>query len=204
MPPSRWRLWVLALVTVLVLAGCSRMAGGPGGDSASNAAPTSAVVDSTHGASSEPSTSRPPEQTSGSRPRVTTPPRDGVTRVTVSPADRLLDVLNNLMIAIQVEVNGQDLGIVPAGVRMGFDAEEMTALPWSIAVRTLGGRALSEATFFDGDVYTDVDSTGDVVQAGGDYVVEDLSCGRLEYWSGAQGNGPYPGPEPGAPGDCDP
>jgi hypothetical protein len=69
-------------------------------------------------------------------------------------------------------------------------------LPWQVEVRAPAGRVLLSTPIKSGDVeYSDSASRGD-----GNRV--DLSCGRIDVWSGPPLLGPAPGP--GTPDDCRP
>ncbi len=78
----------------------------------------------------------------------------------------------------------------------GIPAGILPSLPWHVEVRTPAGRVLVALDIHAGDVvYTNSGSKGD-----GNRV--DLSCGRIDIWSGPPIDGPSPGS--GTPGDCRP
>ena len=58
-----------------------------------------------------------------------------------------------------------------------------------------------ELTVSAGDVWSQQNADGSG-ESKGDGARVDLSCGRIDVWSGTPMMGPAPGP--GAPGDCDP
>ena len=77
----------------------------------------------------------------------------------------------------------------------------LPSLPWSIETRSPSGRVLSRLTVDAGDVvYTTPDASGHSMSKG-DAVRVDLSCGRLDVWSGPPLLGPMYVPDPSKP--CD-
>jgi hypothetical protein len=93
-------------------------------------------------------------------------------------------------------VNGSPVRQVRPGDQVEVDAAALPALPWVAEVRLPTGRRLVGLTIRAGDVVTGAPSQkGDAARA-------DLSCGRIDLWSGPPLLGPAPGP--GTPGDCDP
>jgi hypothetical protein len=75
-----------------------------------------------------------------------------------------------------------------------FSTEIPAPLPWSVEARSPSGRLLISMTVRPGDV----DGEGTEQRGTGGRV--DLSCGRLDIWSGPPMLGPAPGD--GMPGDC--
>jgi hypothetical protein len=78
----------------------------------------------------------------------------------------------------------------------GVPASRLSPLPWQVEARSPSGRILVSMTVRQGDVI----KTADGWQ--GDANRVDLSCGRLDIWSGPPLAGPAPGP--GSPDDCAP
>jgi hypothetical protein len=105
-----------------------------------------------------------------------------------------LNIENDTTIAVTLVVNGKVIESVPAG---GYEAPikaELPGLPWTVETRSPSGRVLSSMTVHAGDVWYTANA------AKGDAVRVDLSCGRLDVWSGPPLAGPPPGP--GQSGDC--
>jgi len=78
--------------------------------------------------------------------------------------------------------------------------KDLPRQPWLVEARTPTGRVLSSMTVRPGDVWETTMPDGST-QMKGDAVRVDLSCGRLDMWSGPPLLGPAPGP--GKTGDCD-
>jgi hypothetical protein len=110
--------------------------------------------------------------------------------------DRLtLSIANQTTIAVTLVVNGKVIEIVPAGSGRDPITAELPGLPWDVETRSPSGRVLSRMTVNVGDVsITEGAAKGDAVRV-------DLSCGRLDVWSGP----PLLGPPfvPGPSGDCE-
>lgn len=113
----------------------------------------------------------------------------------VTPDDLMtLAVANGLSVPIDLTVNGTPLTRVPPHTSGNFNYELLRSLPWHVEAATVGGRTLLTLDVHSGDVRdTASGSTGDGARA-------DLSCGRLDMYSGPPMAGPVPGP--GVPGDC--
>lgn len=78
----------------------------------------------------------------------------------------------------------------------------MPQLPWHVEARTqAGGRLLLSFDVKRGDVFSTTEPDGQG-SARGVSERRDLSCGRLDVWSGPRMMGPPPGP--GERGDCEP
>ncbi len=112
-----------------------------------------------------------------------------------------LAVQNGSTLTVTVVVNEAPVATLKPGDCMGCGDDAMLAshlpsLPWAVQVRSPGGRVLTTLTVHDGDVvYSAGFSKGDATRV-------DLSCGRIDVWSGPPLLGPAPGP--GTPGDCAP
>jgi hypothetical protein len=137
----------------------------------------------------------------GSLPFLPTPaPPVGVPLVTAPGAMRL-DVSNETTIDVLLTVNGRPGIPVPAGQGLEVGPADIGPLPWAAQVRTVSGRILVQAKVEAGDVVSQDNGNGSGSQRGVGARV-DLSCGRIDLWSGPPMLGPAPGP--GTPGDCDP
>jgi len=111
--------------------------------------------------------------------------------------DRMkLDIANGTSIAVSLVVNEVAVGQIAPGQSGEFKAAQLPRLPWNVEARTISGRPLVSLHVNEGDVMMSNDgSQGDAARV-------DLSCGRIDIWSGPPLAGPMPGP--GTPGDCDP
>ncbi len=109
------------------------------------------------------------------------------------PADQMaLNVSNESTMAVNLVVNGAVIETLNPGVADSLPASRLPGLPWAAEVQTAAGRPLINLIVHDGDVGK---SNGVAHRV-------DLSCGRIDIWSGPPLGGPAPGP--GAPSDCDP
>ena len=120
-----------------------------------------------------------------------------------TPTDPAYDLVvsNQTTLTVTLVVNGAVVRTVKPQTQEIVSTTDLPALPWSAQTRTAGGRALSAMTVRAGDVsMTTLPGGGRGMK--GDAVRVDLSCGRLDMWSGPPLLGPVPGP--GTPGDCDP
>jgi hypothetical protein len=120
---------------------------------------------------------------------------------TLAPDAIRLEMSNGATIPVVLSVNGGAGDVVPPGGRADLGTAELGPLPWEAVVRTAGGRVLLELTVKPGDVAVG-NAGGGGTSARGVGVRADLSCGRIDLWSGPPMMGPAPGP--GEPGDCDP
>lgn len=101
-----------------------------------------------------------------------------------------LSISNGTSIAVTIVVNGTDVETIPPGGYADPLTAALPALPWSVETRSPSGRVLSQMTVNAGDVvYTTPDASGHS-SAWGDAVRVDLSCGRLDVWSGPPILGP--------------
>jgi hypothetical protein len=101
-------------------------------------------------------------------------------------------VNNGSSISVLVSVNGRTVSSVDPHVAAVVTKQQLPAYPWDVSVTTSTGRVLLSLLV----------KTGDVGPGHGDGNRADLSCGRIDVWSGPPMNGPVPAP--GAPGDCGP
>lgn len=112
-----------------------------------------------------------------------------------------LAVSNGTTLPITVVVNGTPRRTVAVGKVETIPASELPPYPWQAEARFPSGRAIATLTVRPGDVLRTSAPFGGTTYRG-DGVRVDLSCGRLDMWSGPPLLGPAPGP--GAPGDCAP
>jgi hypothetical protein len=121
----------------------------------------------------------------------------GLTQGGVVPdALMALGVSNQTNLTLELDMNGKFAANVPPNSEVAANAEELPPLPWEATVRFPGGRAFVSLMVRSGDVARGGSSSR------GDGTRVDLSCGRIDLWSGSPLGGPAPGP--GAPGDCEP
>ena len=111
-----------------------------------------------------------------------------------------LVVSNQTALAITLAVNGVVVRSIQAHTQETVLVKDLPPQPWLVEARTPTGRVLSSMTIRPGDVWETATPDGST-QMKGDAVRVDLSCGRLDMWSGPPLLGPAPGP--GKPGDCD-
>lgn len=107
-----------------------------------------------------------------------------------------LSYSNGTTLSIDLVVNGSTLLTAAPGAGGEVAVSALPPLPWSVSAQTSSGRVLKSMTVRAGDVTT----VGNVQK--GDAFRVDLSCGRLDVWTGPPLLGPAPGP--GTPGDCNP
>jgi len=123
---------------------------------------------------------------------------DGV----VPPGSMTLSVQNGSNLEVTVFVNDLYVTTLAPGecpACQGDDgilARSLPPLPWQAEVRTQSGRVLVASPVRSGDVIRTSNSWK------GDAARVDLSCGRIDVWSGPPLAGPAPGQ--GTPGDCAP
>jgi hypothetical protein len=106
-----------------------------------------------------------------------------------------IGIANHTTIAVNLVVNGSHIETVPPSTDLEVPAADLPALPWQADLTTVSGRTLVSLAVRSGNVHRTANGTYGV----GHRV--DLSCGRLDIWSGPPMIGPMPGP--GTPGDCD-
>lgn len=112
-----------------------------------------------------------------------------------------IGVSNGTALTVTLVVNGQAIeSFAPgSGTTNPIPASRLGPLPWAVEARSPSGRVLTSMTVHDGDLQatTNPDGGSSANGIGGRI---DLSCGRLDIWSGVPMIGPMPGP--GSPGDC--
>ena len=113
-----------------------------------------------------------------------------------------IGVANGTTLTVTIFVNGKAVQTSEPGFGTGLDgipASVIGPLPWSVEARSPSGRVLTSMTVHQGDVSsTSLPGGGGSSKGVGGRV--DLSCGRLDIWSGPPLIGPMPGS--GSPGDC--
>jgi hypothetical protein len=107
-----------------------------------------------------------------------------------------LEISNQTTLAVTLVVNGTKVREVAPGTVERVVPGQLPAQPWNVEARSPSGRVLSTLTVRSGDVIRTASGWK------GDAQRVDLSCGRLDMWSGPPLLGPPPGS--GAPGDCRP
>ena len=121
----------------------------------------------------------------------------------ILPPDSMsLAIDNRSTLTVTLVVNGTLIAsLEPAtclgcGQDDGVPASLLPPLPWQAEVQSPTGRVLTTLSVHEGDVV--YSSSG----GQGDLALVDLSCGRIELWSGPTFSRPPPGP--GTSGDCRP
>ncbi len=118
------------------------------------------------------------------------------------PAESLrLQMSNGTTIPVVLTVNGGVGRQFGPGALADLGLAEIGPPPWEATVRTASGRILLRLKVAAGQVTRTNDGNG-ASSVNGAGVRLDLSCGRIDLWSGIPMLGPAPGP--GTPGDCDP
>jgi hypothetical protein len=112
-----------------------------------------------------------------------------------------LVVSNQTTLAVTLAVNGTVIRTIQPKTQETVLVKELPPLPWAVEARASSGRVLTSMAVRPGDVWETSMPDGST-QLKGDAVRVDLSCGRLDIWSGPPLLGPAPGP--GMPGDCAP
>ena len=121
---------------------------------------------------------------------------------TVPDSAMSLSIQFGTTLVVTLVVNGRPVATLAPGdcigcqLDDGIAASRLPPLPWQVEARSPSGRVLVSIPVRQGDVIRTADSWK------GDAVRVDLSCGRLDVWSGPPLLGPAPGP--GSPGDCSP
>ena len=132
----------------------------------------------------------------------TASPSSGLGQEVVPSQAMSLNVSNGTTLTVTLVVNRTVVATAVPGMAVDpIPASALPALPWVVEARSPSGRVLTSMTVKAGDVWRSVLPDGSVEdQSDGARV--DLSCGRLDIWSGTPMIGPAPGP--GSPGDCAP
>lgn len=117
------------------------------------------------------------------------------------PPTHSLEVGNGTSLTVTLVVNGTALRVVPPGASAAIPVSELPLLPYVVEARSPRGRVLTSMTVRPGDVRETTTPNGAREYSSAGARV-DLSCGRLDIWSGFPMLGPLPGP--GKPGDCEP
>ena len=111
-----------------------------------------------------------------------------------------LTVSNQTSLAVTIVVNADPVRTVPPSSQQTMTVRELPPLPWAVEARSPSGRVLGKLSIQLGDVWVRARETSREMK--GDALRIDLSCGRLDLWSGPPILGPAPGA--GTPGDCAP
>ena len=113
-----------------------------------------------------------------------------------------LNLSNGSTLPVTLVVNGTAVATVaPSDEVDDLPASRLPGLPWAVEVRTASGRVLTSMVVHAGDVVSGPNDAGGTWSRSVGARV-DLSCGRIDVWSGTPMIGPAPGP--GTPGDCEP
>lgn len=116
------------------------------------------------------------------------------------PDDQMtLDIENSTNVTVSVNVNEVRVVDMFPLSHATFSAGELPSLPWHVKVLSQSGRPLLFLDVKSGDVMRFPAGLGEGISGVGER--KDLSCGRLDVYSGPPMLGPMPGP--GVPGDCD-
>lgn len=118
----------------------------------------------------------------------------------VPPEEMSFVISNGTTIILAVVVNGEDVGTVRDGHQREFGAAVLPPLPWAVEVGSATGRVLVSLAVHAGDVAS-VKRGDKLTEYRGVGARVDLSCGRIDVYSGPPILGPMP--IPGTPGDCD-
>lgn len=117
------------------------------------------------------------------------------------PSTADLEISNGTTLPVTLVVNGNAITSVSPRSVQRISPSRLPSLPWKAEGRTASGRVLASLTVQVGDVTRTTNPDGSWSWKG-DGVRVDLSCGRLDIWSGPPLAGPVPGS--GTSGDCDP
>ena len=107
-----------------------------------------------------------------------------------------LGIQNGTTLEVRLFLNDQLVGVYGPGSRVDPIPLQLPPVPWHVEARTVSGRVLVSMDVARGTVRLD----GTTIRGAGARV--DLSCGRLDIWSGPPMAGPMPGA--GVEGDCQP
>lgn len=115
-----------------------------------------------------------------------------------------LSVSNQTTLVITLVVNDQEIGLFgPSAHEVPIDASRLPAPPWHVEARTSSGRVLVTMDVAPGDVWHTAEGLDGHSSSQSAGARADLSCGRLDIWSGRPMSGPAP-PRTFPAGDCDP
>lgn len=112
-----------------------------------------------------------------------------------------LSINNGTSITVDLVVNGEVVEEVAPGAREDPLSVSLPPLPWLVETRSPSGRTLTLLRVSAGDVVYATGQVGPSMERGVAVAV-DLSCGRLEVWSGPPLS-ESPTFIPGPSGDCD-
>ncbi len=115
-----------------------------------------------------------------------------------------LSISNATTLAITLMVNGKTVLVAEPGTRLGpIEDQQLPGAPWHVEALTPSGRVLLSMDVAPGDVWQTEEGPNGGTAHRGAGARADLSCGRLDVWSGPPMSGPAP-PSSFPPGDCDP
>ncbi len=106
--------------------------------------------------------------------------------IVVPPERMTLSLSNGTTLPVSLVVNGTDVAVVqPQDGINEMPAAQLPPLPWAVEIRSPSGRVLVSAAVHAGDVWQlhDADGSTEAESAGARV---DLSCGRIDVWSGMQ------------------
>lgn len=131
----------------------------------------------------------PPAASSAASPAATPPP---------------LSVSNGTTLVVTLLINDAEVAAIPPATRLDpIDPAAFPPAPWRVEARTPTGRTLSTFEVRPEDIWCTTPAPDGHWGCHGAGVRVDLSCGRLDMWSGPPMMGPMP-PATFLPGDCDP
>lgn len=115
-----------------------------------------------------------------------------------------LSISNATTLSVRLTINGELVQVVAPGTREDpIDPSNLPEPPWHIEASTTSGRVLVAIDVAPGDVWHTEEGPNGGTHHRSAGARADLSCGRLDVWSGAPMLGPAP-PSSFPPGDCDP
>ncbi len=127
----------------------------------------------------------------------------GLGHEVVPPEAMTLSISNGTTLTVTLVVDGIVVRTVaPSTGADPIPASALPALPWVVEARSPSGRVLTSMTVKAGAVWQVAAPVEGGSESKGVGARADLSCGRLDIWSGPPMIGPAPGP--GSPGDCAP
>jgi len=115
-----------------------------------------------------------------------------------------LSISNQTTLDVTLVVNDQVVGAFPPTAHEDpIPASRLPPPPWHVEARTTTGRVLASIDVRPGDVWSTTPDAAGRSSVRGKADRAELSCGRLDIWSGPPLVGPAP-PASFPPGDCDP